>query len=209
MIKIQINNIISDSFNQGNYFQYLSLMEIIVNFRFFKRSYLSYNSEKMKKMNFDDYMNRIEKMVGNINRPSSSNESEKNNSTNDSLKELVNLLITFFMDIIKFPLKIIANIIRKEIIYTLRKDAKLYALIMGLMVVLFIFFSVLWLFVSTAVGVYFYENGSSILASIMYSVLFQLGSFIILGIVVYIASGKIESLKMLKKLDSLKSNLKE
>ena len=184
-------------------------MEIIVDFRFFKRSYLSYNSEKMKKMNFEDYMNRIEKMVGNINQPSSSNESEKNNSTNDSLKELVNLLITFFIDIIKFPLKIIANIIRKEIIYTIRKDAKLYTLIMGLMVVLFIFFSVIWLFVSTAVGVYFYENGSSILASIMYSVLFQLGSFIILGIVVYIASGKIESLKMLKKLDSLKSNLKE
>jgi len=163
----------------------------------------------MKKMNFDDYMNRIEKMVRNINQPSFSNESEKNNSTNDSLKELVSLLITFFMDIIKFPLKVIANIIRKEIIYTIRKDAKLYALIMGLMVVLFIFFSVLWLFVSTAVGVYFYENGSSILKSIMYSVLFQMVSFIILGTVAYIASGKIESLKMLKKLDSLKSNLKE
>ena len=88
-------------------------MEIIVNFRFFKRSYFSYNSEKMRKMNFEDYMNRIEKMVGNNNRPSSNNESEKNNSTNDSLKELVNLLIAFFMDIIKFPLKIIASIVRK------------------------------------------------------------------------------------------------
>jgi ABC-type transport system involved in multi-copper enzyme maturation permease subunit len=71
---------------------------------------------------------------------------------------------------------------------------------MGIMGVLFVFFSVIWLFISVAVGVYFYENGNSILISIVYSILFQLISFILVSLIALLASKKTESLKMLNNI---------
>ncbi len=100
----------------------------------------------------------------------------------------------------KSPFKIIAKYLKNEIIAAIKKDAKLYAIIMGLMGVLFVFFSVLWLFISVAIGVYFNEKGHSILMSIIYSIGFQLISFVFIGAIAFIASKKIKSLKMLKKL---------
>ena len=85
--------------------------------------------------------------------------------------------------------------------YVVKKDAKIYAFILGIMGVLFIFFSVMWLFVSVAVGVYFYDNGQSILFSIIYSIAFQLISFILLAALALFASQKLNTLKVLKQLN--------
>ena len=110
----------------------------------------------------------------------------------------------FFLNILKAPFRIIAKYLKKEIIATIKKDAKLLAFIMGILGVLLVFFSVLWLFISIAVGVYFQEQGHSILVSIVYSIVFQLICFIFLGFIAFISSKKIKSLKMLKNLSENK-----
>ena len=68
---------------------------------------------------------------------------------------------------------------------------------MTLMGVMFVFFSVLWLFISVAVGVYFYNKGIPVLTSILYSVAFQLVSFFLIAIVTFISIKSIKSLKLL------------
>ena len=70
---------------------------------------------------------------------------------------------------------------------------------MGIMGVLFVFFSVIWLFISVAVGVYYYDKGHTLLISIIYSIGFQLISFIIMSLIAFIASKKLKSLKFLKR----------
>ena len=100
----------------------------------------------------------------------------------------------------KAPFKIVAKYLRDEIIIAVKKDAKLYALILGIMGVLFVFFSVIWLFISVAIGVYFYEQGHSILISIIYSIGFQIVSFILIGLIGLISSKRLKSFKILKKL---------
>jgi len=127
-------------------------------------------------------------------------KSDKQTAENkDSAKDIMYLVLHFFLNIIKAPFDLIAKYLKNEIINAIKKDTKLYALIMGIMGVMFVFFSVLWLFISVAIGVYYFENGKSILISIMYSIGFQLVSFIIVGLIAFIASTQIKSLKMLKK----------
>ena len=112
----------------------------------------------------------------------------------------------FFLNILKTPFNIIAKYLRDEIIISVKKDAKLYVFIMGIIVVLFVFFSVIWLFISVAIGVYFYEQGHSILLSIIYSIGFQIVSFILISIIALIVSKKLKTHKMLKKLNDYKKH---
>ena len=102
--------------------------------------------------------------------------------------------------IIKFPFKMFARYLRDELILAIKKDAKIYTLILGLMGVLFVFFSVMWFFVSVAIGVYFYDNGCSILSAVMYSIGFQTLSFILIALIVLFASKRLNTLKLFKKL---------
>ena len=148
-----------------------------------------------------EILDKIEKIIENKGLEPNKNRTETEESPqSDTIKEVIYLVLSFFLNILKSPFKIIAKYLKNEIIAAIKKDAKLYAIIMGLMGVLFVFFSVLWLFISVAIGVYFNEKGHSILMSIIYSIGFQLISFVFIGAIAFIASKKIKSLKMLKKL---------
>jgi len=149
----------------------------------------------------DDYIKKIDVITEKLSETSSSAENE--DSKTGVFREYLGLLFSVIIDIVKVPLKLLTNFLKKELIVAIKKDAKLYAVIMGIMGVLFVFFTVMWLFISVAVGVYFYEKGETILISVLYSILFQFGSIIVVSLIAYFASKKIKSLKMLKNIDNL------
>jgi len=150
-----------------------------------------------------EILDKIENIIKTENSELVTDEEKSDKQTPDnknSAKDIMYLVLHFFLNIIKAPFDLIAKYLKNEIINAIKKDTKLYALIMGIMGVMFVFFSVLWLFISVAIGVYYFENGDSLLNSIMYSIGFQLISFIIVGLIAFIASTQIKSLKMLKKM---------
>ncbi len=154
-------------------------------------------------MEIIEILDKIENIIKTENSELNTEEKKSDKQTaenKDSAKDIMYLVLHFFLNIIKAPFDLIAKYLKNEIISAIKKDTKLYALIMGIMGVMFVFFSVLWLFISVAIGVYYFENGNSILTSIMYSIGFQLISFIIVGLIAFIASTQIKSLKMLKKI---------
>jgi len=151
-------------------------------------------------MEINEIIDRIESIIKSETHAPSNKEDEQQANTNNGVKDVFLLLLNFLLSIIKAPFDLIAKYLKNEIISAIKKDTKLYALIMGIMGIMFVFFSVLWLFISVAIGVYHFENGNSILTSIMYSITFQLISFIIVGLIAFIASTRIKSLKMLKKI---------
>ncbi len=114
-------------------------------------------------------------------------------------KDIFYLAIQFILNIVKNPFEFISKYLKEEIIPYIKKDAGLYMLIMSIVVVLFVFFSVIWLFVSIAVGAYFYEQGNTLFISIVYSIIFQIISSIVALLTIYAASKNLESLKILKK----------
>ena len=152
-------------------------------------------------MKSKEILDRIKNLINSkINKSDEAKTEPENNSDKDIIKNIIYLVVHLFLNILKTPFKIIAKYLRDEIITAVKKDAKLYALIMGIMGVLFVFFYVLWLFISIAVGVYFFEQGHSLLLSIIYSIGFQIISFILISLIALVASKKLKSLKMLNKL---------
>jgi len=151
-------------------------------------------------MEINEIISRIESIIKSEDQKSSPKEDEQQGEVTNGIKDIFILLLNFLLSIIKAPFDLIAKYLKNEIITAIKKDTKLYALIMGIIGVMFVFFSVLWLFISVAIGVYYFENGYSILTSILYSIVFQLISFTIVGLVAFIASTQIKSLKMLKKM---------
>jgi len=152
-------------------------------------------------MGLDDYIKKIDVITEKLSATSISDENEDSKSS--VFKDYLGLLFTVVIDIVKAPLKLLTNFLKKELIVAIKKDVKLYAVIMGIMGVLFVFFSVMWLFISVAVGAYYYQQGESMLISILYSIIFQFGSIIIVASIAFFASKKIKSLKMLKNLDNI------
>jgi len=148
----------------------------------------------------DDYIKKIDLITEKLSETPVSGQNEE--SKPNVFKEYIGLLFSVIIDIVKAPLKLLTNFLKKELIVAIKKDVKLYAVIMGIMGVLFVFFTILWLFISIAVGVYFYEKGESMLVSILYSIVFQFGSMILVASIAFFASKKIKSLKMLKNLDN-------
>ncbi len=158
-------------------------------------------------MKSKDIFNRIENIISSEIDKSKETKTEKetdseNNSDKNSFKEIMYLLIQVFLNVVKTPFKIVAKYLRDEIIMAVKKDAKLYALLLGIMGVLFVCFSVIWLSISVAIGVYFYEQEHSILVSIIYSIGFQIVSFISISLIALIASKRLKSFKMLKKFNN-------
>lgn len=152
-------------------------------------------------MEIFEILDKIENLIKSEDLKSTENKTETEGQPNENpAKSVFSLVLSFFLNILKAPFKIIAKYLKKEIVATIKKDARLLAFILSIMGVLLVFFSVLWLFISIAVAVYFQEKGHSILMSIIYSVIFQTISFIILGFIAFISSKKIKSLKMLKSL---------
>ncbi len=148
-----------------------------------------------------EILDKIEDIIENQSHETAKDDKNQEEGTQEkksSVKDVTNLLLSFLLSILKAPFQLVAKYLKNEIISTIKKDARLYALIMGLMGVMFVFFVVLWLFISVIVGVYFYESGKSILISISYSIGFQIISFAIVGIIAFSASKKVKSLKLLK-----------
>lgn len=157
-------------------------------------------------MKSKEIFDRIENIIDdNINRPDNSITEEKTEDESKydktQFKDILYLLTQLFLNILKAPFKIVAKYLRDEIITAVKNDTKIYMLIMFIMGVLFVFFSVIWLFISIAVGFYFYDKGYTILLSIIYSIGFQLVSFVLVGLIALIASRKLKSLKVMKKLN--------
>jgi ABC-type multidrug transport system fused ATPase/permease subunit len=153
-------------------------------------------------MEIIDMLNKVEQIITNKVADTTKNKhpDEKGAAMLDTTKEIIVIFITFLKEIFKIPMKIITKFLMNEMISAAKKDAKNYVLIMGLMGVLFVFFSVLWLFISVAFAVYFYDKGNAIFTSIMYSLGFQLISFFIIGLTMYIVSRRIKSLRLMLKL---------
>lgn len=152
-----------------------------------------------------EILDKIEDIIKNNDLNSAENDTEAGSEHKKSpLKEFMNLILSFLFNILRTPFKLVAKYVTTEIIKAIKKDSKLYAFIMGLMGVMFVFFSVLWLFISVAVGIYFYDKGNSILISVVYSIIFQIVSFSLVGTIAFIASKNIKSLKMFKEISELK-----
>jgi len=157
-------------------------------------------------MKSEEIFNRIENIINNKFNKSDNSKAEDKQENEDKyarteFKDILYLLMQLFLNILKAPFKIIAKYLRDEIITAVKKDAKIYMVIILIMGILFVFFSVIWLFISIAIGVYFYDKGHTILASIIYSIGFQLVSFILISLIALIKSKKLNSLKMLKKIN--------
>ncbi len=121
-----------------------------------------------------------------------------------TITDILYLILHFILNILKTPFIIIAKFLRDELVDSIKNDVKIYALIIGIMGVLFVFFSVIWLFISVAVGVYFYDKGYSLQLSIIYSIGFQAVCFLLIGLIALIASRNLKSFKILKKIKKYK-----
>lgn len=157
-----------------------------------------------------EILNEIEYILKKLFNPNSSeiNADNDGNSKNENLKEsrikgpikaIFDLIISFFMSVIKSPFQLIHEIIKKEIIALIRKEIKLYFLVIVLLGILLTIFIVFWVSISLAVGVFFREDGASLFTSILYVIAFQLVIFTIISIVFYRISRKIKSLKFLRR----------
>jgi hypothetical protein len=158
-------------------------------------------------MTSKEILSRIEEIITRQVNSFHSDERQENNSIDQErgvFREIIFLAIQFVVNIVKAPFKIGAKYLRDELIIAIKNDGKLYSVIMGIMGVLFVFFSVLWLFVAVAVGVYFFQSGSSMLSAILYSIVFQIISFVLVSLVVLLLSKKLKSFKMLAQLNSYK-----
>jgi hypothetical protein len=122
-------------------------------------------------MKSEDIINKIENIINDKTNKSDNLKMEteiENKSDKNEFNDIMYLLLQLLLNVIKVPFKIVAKYLRDEIIMAVKKDAKLYMLIIGIMVVLFVFFSVIWLFISVAVGIYCYDKGHTIFISIIY-----------------------------------------
>jgi hypothetical protein len=157
-------------------------------------------------MDIPEILDKIEGILKSESLKSDENKLETESQPNkNSANNLIYLVFHFLLNILKAPFNLFAKYLKDEIISAIKKDAKLYALIMGMMGVLFVFFSVLWLFVAVVVGVYFHEKGHSILMSIVYSIGFQIICFIFVALIAFVSSRKIKSLKMISNMKDFKS----
>jgi magnesium-transporting ATPase (P-type) len=141
-------------------------------------------------------LDRIEEIL----KEESNRAEEQADSGKSALRELVSLILQFVLSLIKAPFNFVSRYIKNEILNSMKKDSKLLAIIFSMLIVLLVFFFVFWLFVSASVGIYFYENGSTMFASIMYSIAFQAGSSLIVVLVAYISFRKVKSIKLMNSL---------
>ena len=157
-----------------------------------------------------EILNEIEYILKKLFNPNSSeiNLDTDENSENENIKEsrkkgpvkaIFDLIVSFFMSVIKSPFQLIHEFIKKEIIALIRKEIKFYFWLIVLLGVLFTIFIVFWILISLAIGVYFREDGASLLTSILYVISFQLLTFTLISIVFYRISRKIKSLKFIRE----------
>lgn len=155
-------------------------------------------------METKEIIDRLENILNSREEADKSQERDTDSSDKKTITDILYLILQFFLNILKTPFIIIAKFLRDELVDSIKNDAKIYMVIMGIMGILFVFFSVIWLFVSVAVGVYFYDKGYSILFSIIYSIGFQVICFVLISLIALIFSRNLKSIKMLKKIKKYK-----
>ena len=78
----------------------------------------------------------------------------------------------------------------KSVLKTGAKEMKIFGSLGMISIVLFVFFTVGWFTLTVLVGVWFYEEGNSLSLSVLYSLIFQLFSFLVVASVGYIIFSK-------------------
>lgn len=157
-----------------------------------------------------EILNKIEEILQkNLNFSSSSskknNQSEMETQQSDEkekvspFKEILNLLISFFMSVIKAPFQLIHLYIKKEIVTVIRTELKLYVVLIILLGIMFTVFMAFWVLISMAVGFYFQDLGYSNFQSILFTIAFQVLVFLIFMFIFFRVSRKVKSLKLFKK----------
>ncbi len=155
-------------------------------------------------METKEIIERLEDILNSKEDTSEANQAGNEKFDNKAIMNILYLILHFVLNILKTPFIIIAKFLKDELVDSIKNDAKIYALIMGIMGVLFVFFSVIWLFISVAVGFYFYDKGYSLLLSIIYSIGFQTICFLLIGLIALIVSRNLKSFKILKKIEKYK-----
>ena len=125
---------------------------------------------------------------------------ESHEPKSNTLKGIMSSVLEYIVTIIKLPFKVFAKFFTREIIKAVKKDIKTYVFLTMLLFCMAILASFIWLFIAVAVGIYFYELGNTMLLSIGYSLLFQLISMMVLGLILYFTSKKLRSLKLIKSI---------
>jgi len=114
-----------------------------------------------------EIINRLEELIKNNNLDTTINSNDAKEETNGNpFKEFISLILSFFLNILKTPFKLVAKYVTN-------------------------------LFIAVGVGVYFYDHGLPVFTSILYSIVFQLISFIVIAILAYISMKSIKSLRLL------------
>jgi len=78
----------------------------------------------------------------------------------------------------------------KSVLKTGAKEMKIFGSLGMISIVLFVFFTVGWFTLTVLVGVWFYEEGNSLSLSVLFSLIFQLFSFLVVASVGYIIFSK-------------------
>lgn len=126
-------------------------------------------------------------------------EEENQEAKVSPFKQILNLIVSFFMSVVKAPFQLIHVYIKNEILNVIRRELKLYFVLIALLGVLFIIFIVFWILISLAVGFYFQELGFSNYESILLSIAFQISIFLIVTFIFVRVSKKVKSIRMIRK----------
>lgn len=145
-----------------------------------------------------EILTRIEEILAKEKEALKSDEKEQ--SSGDMLKEIFLLLFQFVISLLKAPFRFVAGYVKNELVSAVKKDSKLMAFISAMLMVLLIFFFVLWISISVAVGAYFYDNGSTVFVSVLYSIGFQTISFLLVALLAYLFFRNLKTLKIYKSL---------
>jgi len=149
-------------------------------------------------MELTEILERLEYLLAKEKEETSDGGNEK--SSAGFLKEMLLLLFQFVIALVKVPLGIVGGYIKNEIVSAVKKDSKLMAVISAMLVVLLIFFFVFYMSLSVAVGVYFYEKENTLFVSVLYSLVFQVFSSLIIGLIAYFSYRNLNVLKVYKSI---------
>ncbi len=118
----------------------------------------------------------------------------------DNAGDIHNGLWKWLTDLLSFPVRLLIKYFRRELTSALRHDLKIYMLMAGIAGMMFIFVVILWLTLSIAVGVFFYEKGFTLLQSVLFSLAFQFVVILLSLLTAHIACRRRRTARLLKEL---------
>jgi len=118
----------------------------------------------------------------------------------DNAGDIHSGLWKWLTDLLSFPVRLLIKYFRRELTAALRHDLKIYMLMAGIAGMMFIFVVTLWLTLSIAVGVFFYEKGFTLLQSVLFSLAFQFVVILLSLLTARIACRRRRTARLLKEL---------